>query len=63
MGTEVHKKFVKLCFAKVEKMGPLRGDGSRLINLCNKKSLVEKMGPLRGDGSLLYVGVPLIFLV
>ena len=24
---------------------------------------VEKMGPLRGDGSLLYVGVPLIFLV
>ena len=27
------------------------------------KILVEKMGPLRGDGSLLYVGVPLIFLV
>ena len=45
-------------------MGPLRGDGSVVEILCKEmKSKVEKMGPLRGDGSLLYVGVPLIFLV
>ena len=41
-------------------MGPLRGDGNRLIlnGLLNHLLLVEKMGPLRGDGN--YYGFPCI---
>ena len=40
---------------KVEKMGPLRGDGNFPCDSISKKVYkVEKMGPLRGDGNELY---------
>ena len=52
MGTETHTHCGYNAIFRVEKMGPLRGDGNNKIVLALIVSnFVEKMGPLRGDGN------------
>ena len=52
MGTESKKSIKESTPPKVEKMGPLRGDGKELHFSYHKfLVMVEKMGPLRGDGN------------
>ena len=59
----IMRKFVYSPDGGREDGSPSWGRKVKFSNTFAKASEVEKMGPLRGDGSLLYVGVPLIFLV
>ena len=53
-----------LILQEVEKMGPLRGDGSDTNNdYYEIREMVEKMGPLRGDGRATLSSIAFILFV